>query len=138
MSMLRQSVGALRMVLASVTLVAMIAAPLCGSLCAAGACAKAESQTGDCHDGGAMTKSGAQESNVSTAKNCNLSPFPAARLNENAKLLERPKQQTASLAQHQPSLTSALVEAAGPRRSWHANQGPFDADPGAFTTILRI
>ena len=131
--------NSLRIALATITLLAMITAPLCGPLCAAGACMPStESQTANCHDGATLVKSDGQESTIGATKACNLSELPAAKLNESTSRLDRQQERSAVLVLHPPTFAAQLTEHAKNRQQWRTKSGPAGLSDRTTPTVLRI
>jgi hypothetical protein len=131
----------LRIALATITLLAMITAPLCGPLCAAGACMPStESQTANCHDGATVAMSDGPESNIGATKTCNLSELPAAKLNQSTSRLDRQEEQSAALVLvlHPPAFAAELTEYAKNQQQWQTKRGPAGLSDRTTPTVLRI
>jgi hypothetical protein len=129
----------LRIALATITLLAMITAPLCGPLCAAVACMPStESQTANCHDGATLARSDSQGSTIGATKTCNLSELPAAKLSESTSRIDRHKQRSAVLVLHPPAFAAALTKHAKNRQQWRATSGPDGLSDRTTPTVLRI
>lgn len=129
--------AAFRIALASVLVLALIAAPVCGSVCAAGACANMKSQTGDCHEGGMAATGAAAESNVTAVKSCNLSESPVARLSETVSQVKARNQQTALAVPARLAFVGAMYDIA--RAPWGSSgeDSPPELISGS-STVLRI
>lgn len=129
----------LRIALATITLLAMITAPLCGPLCAAGACMPStESQTANCHDGATFAMSDGPESNIGATKTCNLSELPAAKLNQRTSRLDRQEERSAVLVLHPPAFAAELTEQAKNQQRWQTKSGPAGLSDRTTPTVLRI
>jgi len=84
-----------RRAIAIFTLLAMLVAPLCASLCGSRACANLSStQTDDCHRPLAANDS-LPRTGVAAIRICGLQEFPSAALSEKSNLPERIKQVSA-------------------------------------------
>jgi hypothetical protein len=137
MRIARRRGGALRFTMATVLVLALIAAPVCGSVCAAGACANAKSQTGDCHEGGMVATGAAAESNVTAVKSCNLSELPVARLSETVSQVKARNQQTALAVPPRLAYVSVKPEIAHKRCTSGGEDSPPELISGS-STVLRI
>jgi hypothetical protein len=74
-----------RRAIAIFTLLAMLVAPLCASLCGSRACSSLSStQSEDCH-GSLAVNDGVQRTGVAAIRACGLQEFPAAALEEPTK-----------------------------------------------------
>ena len=137
MRIARRKAAAFRIALASVLVLALIAAPVCGSVCAAGACANTKSQAGDCHESGMVATGAAPESHVAAVKSCNLSELPMARLSETVSQVKARHQQTALAVPPRLAVVSVNPEIA--HNQW--TSGGEDSPPeliSRFSTVLRI
>lgn len=84
-----------RRAIAIFTLVAMLLAPLCASICGSRVCASLSStQSEDCH-GSLAANNAVPQTAVAAVRVCGLQEFPAAALNEKSNPPERIKQASA-------------------------------------------
>ena len=91
MNMLRNG-NLLRRTIATSTLLAMLVAPLCASICGSRACANlSSSQSEDCHSSLGADNHGPQ-TRLAAVRGCGLQEFPSATLNEKSNSPERMKQ----------------------------------------------
>src|SRR6266852_7858352 len=98
MNILR-SANLCRRAVATFTLLAMLVAPLCASLCGSRACANLSStQSEDCHSSFAANNSA--RTGVAAIGVCGLQEFPAAALNDSTSSPDRMKQDS---VEHAPS-----------------------------------
>ena len=137
MRIARRKAAAFRIALASVMVLALIVAPVCGSVCAAGACANTKSQAGDCHEGGMVATGAAPESNVAAVKSCNLSELPVVRLSETVSQVKARNQQTALAVPPRLGFVAEKCEIA--RAPWGSSGE--DSAPALISgssTVLRI
>jgi hypothetical protein len=91
MNMMRNA-NLLRRTIATSTLLAMLVAPLCASICGSRACANlSSSQSEECHSSLAADNDGPQ-TRFAAVRGCGLQEFPSATLNEKSHSPERMKQ----------------------------------------------
>jgi hypothetical protein len=133
----RQQVSLLRITLVCVVLVALVAAPLCGSFCTAGVCAGTGSPTSGCHEVAAAANGPAPESNVAAVRSCNLSELPVARLSESTGCVKAKNQQTASLIPPRLAFVGAKIGPTGTPSFPNKEESPPDLIKGS-STVLRI
>ena len=94
MNMLRNG-NLLRRTIATSTLLAMLVAPLCASICGSRDCANlSSSQSEECHGSLAEDNDGPQ-TRLAAVRGCGLQEFPSAALNEKSNSPERMNQASA-------------------------------------------
>jgi hypothetical protein len=87
-----------RRAIAIFTLLAMLVAPLCGSLCGSRVCASlASTQSEDCH-GSLAPSDGVPRTGLAAIRVCGLQEFPSAALNETSDSPDRVKKDSAFCA----------------------------------------
>jgi hypothetical protein len=130
----------LRAIFAIAIVAGMIAAPLCGPLCAAGACSpRGSSASAGCHEETALGDSDGTRAEIGAAKICSLSEAPAAKLDERAGRLEQFQQGAAPLAASQasPIALERLANTYSPQERQPRN-GPPGLAIAEAPVILRI
>ena len=85
----------LRRTIATSTLLAILVAPVCASICGSRVCANlSSSQSEDCHSSLAADNNGPQ-TRLAAIRGCGLQEFPSATLNEKSHSSEQMKQTSA-------------------------------------------
>jgi len=137
MNMLRNA-NLLRRTVAMSTLLAMLVAPLCASICGSRACANlSSSQSEDCHSSLAADNNGPQ-TRLAAVRGCGVQELPSATLNEKSHSPERMKQTSAvHTSSNFVAAQSVHVQASG------ACYSRADRERGVTTTsvqpaVLRI
>jgi len=94
MNMLRNG-NLLRRTIATSTLLAMLVAPLCASICGSRVCANlSSSQSEDCHSSLAADNN-ASQTRLAAVRGCGLQEFPSATLTEKSNSPQRMQQASA-------------------------------------------